>query len=150
MRVGLVDIYLVKEVLVHKIPIALVVVRADRIILVKVHRGNLGEINLTGLVHLGKLRIHPLGGGSGSKTEHGIGLLLHNISNDFSGLCGNLCIVLANDNLHGKFSFSSGKLRFRQNNALSAHYNTIVILLPAKGKIKKKLLFGRIFRTSFD
>ena len=68
---------MVKEVMVHKITVALIVIGCYGIVFVKIVRGYSRKIKLALFVLFDKASVKSLGGRAGGKTEYPVGILLY-------------------------------------------------------------------------
>ena len=85
--VVLVNVYLIEKVVVHKVTVALIVLGNDGIIFVEVYRFNLGEVELSLVVHINEACIHTNGGRTGCKTENTVRLVLDYLCHYFCSFC---------------------------------------------------------------
>ena len=74
MSTGFVDVYMVKQVMVHKIAVALVVVLGETSVLVKIDRGNLGEVQNALLKTCYQLLVGSFRSRSCGKSQHTVWL----------------------------------------------------------------------------
>ena len=93
---------MVKQILVHEVAVALIVVGSDGIVLVQIDSGNAREINFTRAVHLDQLLIHSNGSRTRSQSENGSFGRSDDICHDIGGDGGHFFIVLTNDEFHRK------------------------------------------------
>ena len=98
--VCLVDVDMVKQMVVHEIAIALIVIGGDGVVFIQIDGADSGEIQLAGLILLDQAGIHTLGGGAGGKTQHAVGLERDLRRDDIGSLGGHFRIILADNNLH--------------------------------------------------
>ena len=67
---------MVKEIVVHEVPVALVVLVRQTEVLIHIKGDDVGEGDLPGLVHAHQLPVHADRGGSCRKAEHEGALIL--------------------------------------------------------------------------
>lgn len=101
--VGKVDVHVVKQVVAHKIGVALVVVGGQTGILVQVNRAHGGEVQVTGLVPLNELLIGADGGGAGSQAQNTVGLELDLSGDDVGGGAAHGVVIFSLDDSHCRF-----------------------------------------------
>ena len=104
---SLVDVHVVEQVVVHEIAIALVVTAVQTHVLVQVHAGDGGEVNLAGLVVGDQTLVGAHGGGAGRQTQHAVGFHQNLSGNQVSGLIAQLVVGVHNNVFHHTFSFLS-------------------------------------------
>ena len=91
-----INIDVIEKMLVHKIAVALIVIGSNRIILVEVECGNVGEIYLTHLIHFNKLIVKTDWRRTGCKSKYTVGLKCHLACHKLCGTQGHLIIIITN------------------------------------------------------
>ena len=102
--VGFVDIYMVKEVCIHEITVALLMGGLKADVFVQIHGADLAEIQTLFPAAAGKILIHANGAGAGGKTQTAVGLFADDL---FDYICagGALAfIIIADDYSHNSAS----------------------------------------------
>ena len=100
MGIFLWNVYFVKEVLVHKITVALVVFRGEAQVFIQVYGLDLGEVQVALLVPVDELVIHPHGAGAGSEAHHAVGLQDDLGGEDIGRLAAHGPIIFGHVDLH--------------------------------------------------
>ena len=100
MRVVQIDVDVIKEVLTHKVVIALGIVMRKAAILVQVVGADLGKVNVALLIPGGKLLVSADRGGAGGKAQHTIGLEDNLRRDDIGGLTAHILVVFSFNDLH--------------------------------------------------
>ena len=99
----LADVHTVKQLFVHEIAIALVIVRGDRIIFIKVDRADTGKVQFSLPILLGKAIVHSDRGVSGRKSQHAVGLVRNDLGKILCRTGRHLLIILYHNNFHIRF-----------------------------------------------
>ena len=94
------DVHMVKQVAVHKAPIALGVLLRQAAVLVQIDGRDLGEVNIALVVPLDQLLVGAHGGAAGSQAQHAVGLHDDLGRNDVGGLAGHIVVIFCADDLH--------------------------------------------------
>ena len=98
--VGLVDVHMVEQVVVHEIAVALVVGHGQTDVLVQIHSADLGEVQFPGLILLHQLGVSSLRAAAGGKTQHAVGLQ-QDLSGDQVGcLLADIGIIFCRNDTH--------------------------------------------------
>ena len=98
--IGLLDVDLVEEVLVHEVAVALIVRRSETVIFVEVPALDVLEGYLLGLDVLGEAVIHLDRGGACRETQYALGILLDELGDHISGLAARFLFGLADYDFH--------------------------------------------------
>ena len=97
---GRVDVDVVKEVGLHKIAVALGVVRREAHVLVQIHALDLVKVQIPLVIPVDELLIHAHWGGPGGQSQHAGGVQDHLGGDNIGRLAAHTLIVLSNINLH--------------------------------------------------
>ena len=98
--VGLIDVHMVEQVGAHEVGVALVMVFVQAHILVQIDGGDLGEVQITGLVLGDQLLIGAYRAAAGGQTEDAVGLQLDLSGDDVGGLAAQILVVFRYDQSH--------------------------------------------------
>ena len=102
-----VNVDFAEEVVIHKVAVALVVGAVQTHVLVQVHAGDGGEVDLARLVIGDQTLVGANGGGTGRQTQHAVGFDQNLSRNQVSGLVAQLVIGVHNNVFHHTVSFLS-------------------------------------------
>jgi hypothetical protein len=103
--VGQVDVDVPKEVLVHEVAVALVMIGREADILIEVESGDAAEIQVLLLVHAHEFPVKALRRAAGGEAEHGIGFFAHFFGDDLGAKQATVFGGRLDDDFHG----SSGR-----------------------------------------
>ena len=99
------DVHQIKQVAVHKAPVALRMLSGQAAVLVQVDGGDFREVNVILVVPFHQLLVDAHGGAAGGQTQHAVGFHDDLRRDDVGGLAGHVIVVLrANDFHNGKTS----------------------------------------------
>ena len=98
--VCLIDIHMVKQIGAHKVCIALIVILGQAHILIQVYGTNLGEIQVTALIHGNQFLIGAHRAAAGGQTQHAIGFQLNLCGDDVCSLPADIGIVFCANQSH--------------------------------------------------
>ena len=99
--VGLVDVDMVEQVIVHEVAIALVVVAGEAHILIQIDAVDAGEVQTLLMAAAAQLLIHAHGAGAGGKAQGAIGLGADDGLDDVCAQTAGLGVILGDDDFHG-------------------------------------------------
>lgn len=111
MGVGLVDVDVIEQVLLHEVVVALRVVVRQAAVLIQVVRADLGEIKVAGLVGLDEVLIGPNGRGTGGQAENASGVHNDLRGDDVRRLTAHVLIVDGVNDTHEALLFSESSSR---------------------------------------
>ena len=100
MDIGLVNIDMVKQIHIHEVMIALVVLGSQGIILIQVVGADFGKVQKARLVKSDELLVGAHGGRTGGQTQHRIRLYIHDAGQNTCRLLAQGFIAVADQNLH--------------------------------------------------
>ena len=101
-----IDVNMVKQMVMHEIGVALIVVGSQANILIQIDTADGGEIQLPRLVTLHQILVCPLGAAAGSQAQNTIWLGLDQISNNRSGFAAHFLVIHGSNNSHESTLFS--------------------------------------------
>src|SRR5699024_7451666 len=96
-----VDVDVVKEMLVHEMPVALRIVPLQAPVFVQVHGGHFGEIQVALLVPVDQLVVDAEGGAAGGQAEYAGGLHGDLRRDDVGRFAGHILVVGGTDGFRG-------------------------------------------------
>ena len=94
------DVDLVKQVLVHKAPIAFGMLLGQAAVLVQIDGGDLREIQVALVVPVHQLSVCANRGAAGRQTQHAVGLHNDLCGDDVGSLAGHVLVIFCTNDLH--------------------------------------------------
>ena len=101
MRVLGTHVYMIEQMLLHEIAVALLVLRIKTAIFVQIEGGHARKIELAFLETAHELSIQTLGRRTGGQTQHATGLFRNQIGDDIGRSLAHFLIILGNVDFHG-------------------------------------------------
>ena len=86
--------------MVHKIPVALIIVAGEALVLVQIHRGNLGEVKAPLLIAVYQLFVGSLRSGACGQAQHTVRFYKDLGSDQIGCPAAQFLIILSSDNSH--------------------------------------------------
>ena len=124
---------MVKQVLVHEAPIAFRVLLGQAAVLVQIHGGHLGEIQVALVVPLHQLGVGPHRGAARCQAQHAVGFHDDLRGDDVGCLAGHILVIFCTNDLHtNNLPVFYGPRSAAVIQLLSVYHRTAGSTIPAK------------------